>query len=1309
MVAPTRTPQARGVKCDLCKKILSLATWLDQTKLAKKAEDAKLVLALIDDHNRTDCPCIPKNIENLLIGSTHFEIHRLFIKDLDVQVHKIQYELYQEAKHKNLAEASRAQTAINDCYDTKRGSRFKNYKKCFELKQCEKAKLLVQHLKAAIDFWATAMEDQANPFNSKLALRLGLTHHVVYACYLFKFYKILDYQLKTSVLLLNVFKSIEGVTPNAILHANYLLIRTLIDSAQFLLARQYLKQAIKLSIYRDKSFYESILLSCVECELRLLDESENDKFSILDDLAELVTIKEDDKLQHYYARTLAMSTIIRYIQYYRSKSDNCFEFFHTFRFVCAIIRRCYETSFALVLSEKESSRQQSNSPDGSLKQNQILDHNWIRFAVCDFSFSTFDVLSNFYIRAGMPECLELLFNGLNLIAYRSGSVYWQSRMMGIGVELDLLCDKFTDAETKLDSMSRIVSYTNDPLMMNLLRLESEVSFLSLIREREKSVIKKDVMLDLLERMKACHQAQMDKISQVKIYDCKSNSINDTLTDQACFHHDFLLSTGNSLLLRLGLTLLRKGISSLLDIDITSPDAKYFITKISDQFGSDTRKALEFYTCQLLLETIIQFTSIRHSEQLLLDTVNSSSLFLKVDAGLGSLQSQLSSLTLNNDIEKVATISRRTRKTSSKNGGTKISRIPLSRRSKRKGTYEVAIKSEENLREDDESVQVRDPLEVLQNFSSISKEEIILSYLKHSEANPYYLNYRRAHELMLCMRLTNYESSNNDKILFHFTESISSNTMRYRWMMYEEQQATPYDPTSSRSDSATCGDANCNRTKFLNFTNLLTNTDKLVKSMTRLVPEDFRLCQFRYIWDERSDQEHLVVMCFDNTNDLVCIHTKRSPISDEFFDDARNNDMRRLAIPKRLEAKIEESRRSLFTSSKTRSELRQKLEADVGVILHDLEHEWLGPFRFILCAKTCDYSYNKMINELASDINSLMLHEYPTRTPSSALKMLLEGAPLLTRDEFCNVISILYNCPSDSGEPRQCFNKWLRAIESFIEEQDLNISKTALLKKLPRGQIGLILDQRLEHIPFESLPAVRVAGQGMFRVPSLRLYSCFASRRCMPIKIDSDRVAYVLDPANNLAKTRERFDQKFRANKSWLGVIGQSPSTEQLEMWLSKEQLYIFIGHGAGTVYYNKLYKGRGLSAMDHVESAAIVMGCSSGRMVAEGPRLESFGVGWAFLFRGSPCYVGLLWDVTDMDIDKYTDYLLCEWLPSKSYSSDLSLSLSSSNGDQTNSGTQAQVGSYITNISIFARQVCQLKFLVGSAPVVYGLPISCKN
>ena len=1263
-------PQARGVKCDLCKEILTLATWIDQTKLAKNVSDAEVVLTKINQHNDSSCPCIPKNIENLLVGSTHFEIHRLLIGELDSQVHDHQTTLSHEQIRTTL-EASKNLNVINDCCDTKKGSRFKYASEYFENEQLSKSKQQLYHLKRAIDFWSTAMYDTANPFNSKLALRLGLTHHVVYASYLFKLYKISKYQLKTSVLLLDLFKSIEGVTDNAILHANYILIRSLIDSSQPTLARQYLKHATKMPNYHDKSNYESILLTCAACELRLTDESETDKLSILEDLKDLLPIRKDDKLQHYYARTLAMSTVIRYIQYYRSKTDQCFEFFHIFRFVCAIIRRCYETSFDLVLSIKDTKRQRVDANRASAsKVSQILDHNWIRFAISDFSFSSFEIILEFYRRAGMPECLEILYNGLALIAFRSGSIYWQSRMGFIGIELDLLCDKIDDAKLKLAAVRAIIdNHHNDDghdslSTIDLLGAEFDIisAALEAGRVSQKTHDDNDLTVRILEKLRDSAQKRVDEIQGLKIHDHMIGH------EHRC---GFPLPIHDPLHLRLALSVIK----------LNGPPSRELLLSIAQQLRALKNTTLEFYSEQSLLEVLLSYVGVKTSERRLLESVNSSQLFLKMNS-IRSLSGLLSNLDLNNGdadgkLKRVA---------SSRN---KTFRKPLKRQSKRKGVYQVAIRAEENLpSQEKQPARAYSPVELIENFPSISEANIVLSYVRYSEPNPDYLLVRKAHEIMLCLRLSETELPGRNaryNVLYHFTESINCNTIRYRWMMFQELQDSPFDPTSG----ANVENANNSKQRYTSFS-YTADPDRYIKSMVKLIPNDIRLCQLKYIHEPGEDYESLLICCFDSSNEPIFIHTTRSLVSDDFFVDA-NTEVDALTIPNRMQAKIEDFRGTLFEKN-SRLEMRQNLEAEMELILQDFERELLGPFKFILCARSCEDSFKKMVRDFINDL--------PECSSPSALRMLLEGVSSLSRDQFLDAVSLLYHKGTDWS--KNVVNDWTKRFDKYMKEHHPGADKTVLMRKFPGKQIGLILDQRLEHIPFESLRVVRTISQGIFRTPSLRIFGTLIQRHNFPIGIDSDRVAYVLDPANNLAKTRARFESKLSDNKDWPGVIGQSPRVEQLETWLCKEDLYIYIGHGAGTAYYNKLERGRGLNALREINAAALVMGCSSGRMVAEGPMLESFGIGWVFIARGAPCYVGLLWDVTDTEIDKYLDSLLARWIPSK-WPPPNGL-----NGLDSRFSAPS-TPRYITDMSSKARHDCKLMFLVGSTPVVYGLPIFCRD
>ena len=77
---------------------------------------------------------------------------------------------------------------------------------------------------------------------------------------------------------------------------------------------------------------------------------------------------------------------------------------------------------------------------------------------------------------------------------------------------------------------------------------------------------------------------------------------------------------------------------------------------------------------------------------------------------------------------------------------------------------------------------------------------------------------------------------------------------------------------------------------------------------------------------------------------------------------------------------------------------------------------------------------------------------------------------------------------------------------------------------------------------------------------------------------------------------------------------------------------------------------------------------------------EPEGVVTSYLNAGAPCVVGNLWDVSDRDIDRFTIELLEKLL---------------GGGD----------GENVAQCVADSRGVCKMKYIVGGAVVVYGVPI----
>lgn len=175
-----------------------------------------------------------------------------------------------------------------------------------------------------------------------------------------------------------------------------------------------------------------------------------------------------------------------------------------------------------------------------------------------------------------------------------------------------------------------------------------------------------------------------------------------------------------------------------------------------------------------------------------------------------------------------------------------------------------------------------------------------------------------------------------------------------------------------------------------------------------------------------------------------------------------------------------------------------------------------------------------------------------------------------------------------------------------------------------------------------------------------------------------------------------------------GIAGRAPPTSPTEaiaalLSPSSSDLYLYCGHGAGEVFISRDAVAR-LAVPG--PPGSLLMGCSSGRMARPGPSLITppstpvvdgssasassntypctplDGGCLGYLLAGCPSVTGCLWDVTDRDIDRYTAALV---------------------RSVTGTDTSAPPSSIAAAVSIH-RSICKLPWLIGCAPVVYGVP-----
>ena len=152
----------------------------------------------------------------------------------------------------------------------------------------------------------------------------------------------------------------------------------------------------------------------------------------------------------------------------------------------------------------------------------------------------------------------------------------------------------------------------------------------------------------------------------------------------------------------------------------------------------------------------------------------------------------------------------------------------------------------------------------------------------------------------------------------------------------------------------------------------------------------------------------------------------------------------------------------------------------------------------------------------------------------------------------------------------------------------------------------------------------------------------------------------------------------------------------------KSHLFVYIGHGGCDQYIkvSKLFKkcGNNQDSLNKLPPS-LVLGCSSVKLDNcnynyNSSMLQPLGNIYNWLNCKSSMILGNLWDVTDKDIDIFTLSLLQKWGLIDDY-----------NGSGHDYGMKKLD---LTNCVVQSRSKCTLKYLNGSAPVVYGLPMYLK-
>lgn len=247
------------------------------------------------------------------------------------------------------------------------------------------------------------------------------------------------------------------------------------------------------------------------------------------------------------------------------------------------------------------------------------------------------------------------------------------------------------------------------------------------------------------------------------------------------------------------------------------------------------------------------------------------------------------------------------------------------------------------------------------------------------------------------------------------------------------------------------------------------------------------------------------------------------------------------------------------------------------------------------------------------------------------------------------------------------------------------------------------------------------GSSVSRLPSL---SCLRDRilqrpaRTHPTSssaddffVNTDDGFFVLNPGGDLKNTQAKFEEPLLELGSWNSIIEREPTEVEMKNGLENHEIFLYFGHGSGGQYIRQ----RTIRKLNKC-AVALLMGCSSGAMTEAGA-FESYGTPIDYMHAGCPAVLATLWDVTDKDIDRFSESVLKDWgllkkEQQRTWSSPVKKPARQkgkgkmkeiANVEQMES--QPQEPKSLDEAVAKGRDSCILKYLNGAAPVVYGIPV----
>ncbi|KAH7127059.1 peptidase family C50-domain-containing protein [Dendryphion nanum] len=445
--------------------------------------------------------------------------------------------------------------------------------------------------------------------------------------------------------------------------------------------------------------------------------------------------------------------------------------------------------------------------------------------------------------------------------------------------------------------------------------------------------------------------------------------------------------------------------------------------------------------------------------------------------------------------------------------------------------------------------------------------------------------------------------------------------------------------------------------------------------------------------------------------------------------------------------------------------REALDTKLHELLLNIENIWLGGFKGIFSQQTRQPA---LLARFRKSFDNILNRHLPSRkgkgkqkksTLDSRVLELFTGLGDATNEELDldeALLDLLYfvvdilqfhgeQNPYDEIDFDTMTIETLDALRAYHDSSQSTSERTA--------HTILILDKTLHAFPWESMPCLQ--SHSTSRLPSLSvLRERILASKPSKNKQNTQPGHYIsasaggtsiLNPSGDLKHTLKILKPRLdRLQGNWSHIVNRAPSENEFESALKENDLVMYFGHGSGAQFVRsksvrRLYPGR--DANKPGCATTFLFGCSSVHLSDNGI-YEPSGMLASYLTAGAPAVVGMLWDVTDKDCDRFavrTGELWGLW-PEMKEDADIPKTakkskgkgkvaqlvaevetargmgvgkkgkkpqdqVDSDNDDLRSADSMGRKGVGLDEAIRAARDACVLRYLNGAAAVMYGIPV----